>query len=120
MADPIQDPHERDAALEAVNDGIIGLHERYHGRKPGSARTQMLGDDMLACVMGDVYTDVEKTMIELQRQTLVHETRSAFQHAMERRFIKVVEKHTRRRVTEFMSTHHVGPDLEVEIFLLEN
>jgi hypothetical protein len=44
--------------------------------------TQMLGDDLLACMLGDVYTDVEKTMIELQRQAMVHETRSASQQAM--------------------------------------
>ena len=30
----------------------------------------MMGDDMLACLLGDVYTDVEKTMIELQRKAL--------------------------------------------------
>jgi uncharacterized protein YbcI len=108
-----------DDVLEAVNDAMIALHERYHGRKPVTARTQMLGDDMLACLLGDVYTDVEKTMIELQRQALVHETRSAFQHATERRFVRDVERLTGRRVSSFMSTHHVGPDLELELFVLE-
>lgn len=74
---------------------------------------------MLACLLGDVYTDVEKTMIELQRQALVHETRSAFQQAMERRFISAVERLTERRVARFISTHHVGPDLELELFVFE-
>jgi uncharacterized protein YbcI len=108
-----------DAALEAVTEAMVGLHERYHGRTPAKARSQMLGDDMLACLLGDVYTDVEKTMIELQRKAIVHETRSAFQHAMERRFIDVVERITRRSVARFISTHHVGPDIELEIFLLD-
>jgi uncharacterized protein YbcI len=54
--------------LEAVNEAMVALHERYHGRRPATARTQMMGDDMLACLLGDVYTDVEKTMIELQRR----------------------------------------------------
>ncbi|HEX5622171.1 MAG TPA: Na-translocating system protein MpsC family protein [Solirubrobacteraceae bacterium] len=102
-----------------MNDAMIALHERYHGRKPVTARTQMLGDDMLACLSGDVYTDVEKTMIELEREALVHETRSAFQRATERRFIRDVERLTGRRVSSFMSTHHVGPDLELELFVLE-
>ena len=108
-----------DEALAAVNAAMIAIHERYHGRKPASARTRMLGEDMLACLLGDVYTDVEKTMIELQRQALVHETRSTFQHAMERRFITDVERLTGRRVARFISTHHVGPDLELELFLFE-
>jgi hypothetical protein len=58
-------------------------------------------------------------MIELQRKALVQETRSTFQQAMEQRFIREVERITRRRVAQFISTHHVGPDLELELFLLE-
>ena len=69
--------------------------------------------------MGDVYTDIEKTMIELQRQALVHETRSAFQQAIEHRFVAAVERLTSRRVAQFISTHSVGPDLEIELFVLE-
>ena len=106
--------------LQAVTDALVALHERYHGRRPGSAQSQMMGDDMIACLLGSVYTDVEKTMIELQRQALVHETRSTFQQAMEQRFIADVEQLTGRRVAQFISTHHVGPDLEVELFLLES
>ena len=108
-----------DDVLESVNEAMIEIHERYHGRKPRSARTQMMGDDLLACLLADVYTDVEKTMIELQRQALVHQTRSAFQQTMEHRFIAQVERLTGRRVVRFISTHHVGPDLELELFVLE-
>jgi uncharacterized protein YbcI len=79
----------------------------------------MLGDDLLACLLGDIYTDVEKTMIELQRKAMVHETRSAFQQAMEQRFIEIVEEITSRKVARFISIHHVGPDLELELFMLE-
>ena len=106
-------------ALADVTDELVALHERYYGRRPATAHSQMLDDDMLACLLGEPYTDVEKTMIELQRSALVHETRSQFQQAMEGRFIKVVERITARRVERFFSTHHVGPDLELEIFLLE-
>ena len=109
-----------DEVLDAVNDAMVALHVRYHGRKPASARTLMLGEDMLACMLGDMYTDVEKTMIELQRQALVHETRTAFQQAMEHRFIAAVERLTGRRVARFISAHHVGPDLELELFLLDS
>jgi uncharacterized protein YbcI len=107
-------------ALEAVNDAMVALHARYHGREPASARTRMMGEDMLACLLGDVYTDVEKTMIELQRKAVVHETRSAFQQAMEQRFIAAVQGITGRRVARFISTHHVGPDLELELFIFEH
>ena len=108
-----------DAELEAVTEAMVAIHEHYHGRKPATARTQMMGDDLLACLLGDIYTDVEKTMIEMQRKAMVHETRSAFQKTMERRFINEVERATRRKVARFISTHHVGPDLELELFVLE-
>ena len=119
MTDPAGGIQPSEAELAAVTEELVALHERYHGRKPASARTQNMGDDMIACLLGDIYTNVEKTMIELQREAVVHETRSAFQHAMEQRFIEAVERITDRRVAKFISTHHVGPDLELEIFLLE-
>ena len=119
MADLGNEAWATDAQLEAVTEALVVLHERYHGRRPGSARTSLMADDMLVCMLGDVYTNVEQTMIEMQRKALVHETRSEFQRVMERRFIDAVERVTERRVEKFISTHHVGPDLELEIFLLE-
>jgi uncharacterized protein YbcI len=106
--------------LAAVTDAMVALHERYHHRAPVSAKTQMLGEDLLACVMGGVYTEVEKTMIELQRSTLVQETRSAFQRAMQQRFIDAVERLSGREVIAFISNSHVGPDMEIELFIFRN
>jgi uncharacterized protein YbcI len=111
-------PLTGDALLVAVTDAMIALHKRYHHRAPVSAKTMLLGDDLLACVLGGVYTDVEKTMIELQRSTIVQETRSAFQTAMQHKFISAVESLSGRDVLAFISNHHVGPDMEIEIFVL--
>jgi uncharacterized protein YbcI len=111
-------PLTGDALLAAVTPAIVALHQRYHHRDPMTAKTLLLGDDLLACVLGGVYTDVEQTMIELQRTALVHETRSVFHTAMQRRFIAVVERLSGRRVLAFISNHHVGPDLEIQLFLL--
>jgi uncharacterized protein YbcI len=111
-------PLTGDDMLEAVTDAMVALHERYHHRTPVTAKTRMLGDDLLVCVLGGVYTDVEKTMIELQRSTIVQETRSAFQTAMQRRFIDQVVRLTGRDVLAFISNHHIGPDIEVEVFML--
>jgi uncharacterized protein YbcI len=108
-----------DELLVAVTDAMVALHERYHHRKPVSAKTLLLGGDLLACVMGGVYTDVEKTMIEIQRTTIVQETRSAFQTAMQHKFIAAVELLSGRDVLAFISNQHVGPDMEIELFLLK-
>ena len=108
-----------DDLLAAVTDAMVGLHKRYFHRKPVTAKSMLMSDELLACVMGGVYTEVEKTLIELQRQTVVQETRSAFQSAMQDRFIGEVERLSGRRVLAFISNCHVGPDLEVELFVLD-
>ncbi len=97
---------------------MVALHERYYHRKPVTAKTRMLGDDLLVCVLGGVYTGVEKTMIELQRSTTVQETRSAFQIALQHKFIEHAERLSGRDVLAFISNHHVGPDIEIELFIL--
>ena len=117
MATP-DGPLQGQALLSAISDAMSGLHERHYQRPPGTSKTQMMGDDLLACVLGGVYTDVEKTLIELERDPVVRENRSAFQVAMEHRFIAAVERLSGRRVMHFISSHHIGPDLEVELFFL--
>jgi uncharacterized protein YbcI len=107
-----------EALLAAVTDAMVGFHERYYHRKPVSAKTMSLGADLLACVLSGVYTDVEKTMIEIQRGTIVQETRNEFQNAMQERFIESIETLSGRRVLAFISNHHVGPDVEIELFFL--
>jgi len=111
-------PLTGDPLLLAVTDAMVALHERYHHRAPVTAKTMLLGGDLLACVLGGVYTDVEKTMIELQHTTIVQETRSAFQNAMQHKFIAAVEDLSGRTVLAFISNHHVGPDMEIELFML--
>ena len=111
-------PLTGDALLVGVTDAMVALHQHYHHRKPVTAKTTLLGDDLLACIFGGVYTDVEKTMIELQRTTIVQETRNAFQNAMQHKFIDAIERLSGRDVLAFISNHHVGPDVEIELFLL--
>jgi len=57
-------------------------------------------------------------MIELQGAAIVHETRSVFQKAMKHRFVAAVERLSGRKVLTFMSEHHVGPDIEIGLFML--
>jgi uncharacterized protein YbcI len=116
---PAREPHlDGDELLAAVTEAMVEMHRRYYHRKPVTAKTRMLGDDLLACVLGGVYTDVEKTMIELERAPTVRDTRNAFQRAMQKKFIAEVERLSGRGVTAFISDSHVGPDIEIELFML--
>jgi uncharacterized protein YbcI len=111
-------PLRGEELLSAVTEAMVAFHLRYYHRTPVTAKTQMLGDDLLACVLGGVYTDVEKTMIELERAPNVKDTRSAFQDAMQHKFIDTVQRLSGRAVTLFVSDSHVGPDMEIELFML--
>ena len=112
-------PLSGDELLDAVTDAMVELHQRYHHRAPVTAKTMLLGGDLIACVLGGVYTTVEQTMIELQRSPIVQETRSAFQQAMQHKFIAAIELLSGRDVLAFISNHHVGPDIEIELFMLK-
>jgi uncharacterized protein YbcI len=113
-----QPPLTGDDLLLAVTEVMVAHHERYFHRAPATAKTSMLGDDLLACVLGGVYTDVEKTMIELQRGPAVQDTRSAFQAAMQDKFVDTIRRLSGREVVAFISNSHIGPDMEIELFFL--
>jgi len=78
-----------------------------------------MGADYIICFMEDIYTPVEKTLIEAGRFEAVQATRSAFQDTMRQRFSDAVEELSGRKVVGFLSQVHVDPDLSVETFILE-
>jgi uncharacterized protein YbcI len=112
-------PLSGQALLDAVTDAIVALHLGYYGRIPVTAETHLLGEDLLACTLGGIYTEVEKTMIELERAREVHATRQAFQAATRAKYVNVIQRLSGRTVLAFFSNYHVGPDLAVELFMLE-
>ena len=63
-------------------------------------------------------TSIKEFLIEIQKKTLVQETRNAFQNTMQDKFINTVERLSGRQVMAFFSDHHVGPDIEIELFIL--
>jgi uncharacterized protein YbcI len=111
-------PLSGDDLLVAVTEAMVALHERYYHRTPVTAKTLLLGDELLACVLEGVYTDVEKTMIELQHTAIVKQTRSAFHTATQHKFISAIQRLSGREVLTFISNHHVGPDIEIKLFML--
>jgi len=75
--------------------------------------------DYVVCFLEDIYTPVERTLIDAGRQEAVLETRQIFQQAMRANFVEIVEEATGRKVKAFMSQNHFEPDMAAEIFVLE-
>jgi uncharacterized protein YbcI len=105
--------------LAAVTNGIVGLFHEYYGRGPERAKSYLLDDRYLVCVLGDTMTTVERTLAPSDPD-LVRRVRLTFQEAMADSFIAVVEEVTGRRVLTYHSQLALDPDLGFEFFLLED
>lgn len=102
----------------AISSAITRLHREYYGRGATTTRTVMQRD-FVAVFMDDVYTPVERTLIDHGMHDSVRQTRHAFQMAMSDRFSGAVEEITGRKVIAFMSQVHFDPDMSLEAFVLE-
>lgn len=69
-----------------------------YDRATGGRGLAHLLDDLLVCVMEDVFTTVERTLIGVGEAEQVRATRQAFQDAMQQEFRSEVERVTGRRV----------------------
>ena len=85
------------ASLECLQEAVrilVAERQALHG-----------GDASQNCFLEDVYTQVERTLIEAGRFDTGRETRNAFQGG--------------RKMIRFLSQVHVNPDLSIETFILE-
>ena len=110
--------NDRGKQAAAVSNAIAGLHRTHYGRGPTRART-VTGSDYVICFLEEVYTPVERTLIEAGRFDTVRETRNAFQDTMREAFSAKVEQVVGRKVIGFLSQVHINPDLSIETFILE-
>jgi len=96
---------------------MVALHRENFGRGPAAARS-FITDEMAICVLTDVYTRVERTLIDAGRLEHVRETRQLHQRSQEAKYSEVAEAVLGRHVTAFISAVNSAPDIAIEIFLL--
>jgi uncharacterized protein YbcI len=104
--------------LASISTGLVQLHSRYYGKGPTKTKTHLV-DDTVICILRGGFTRVEQTLIAQGTPEPVYAMRRSFQKAMETEFTKIVEEATGRSVIAYMSQIHEGPDMAVEIFVLE-
>ena len=103
--------------LAAVTNGIVRLFADYYGRGPERAKTYLLEDRYVVCVLRDTMTTVERTLAPTDPD-LVRRVRLVFQEAMADSFIGVVEKAMGRPVLAYHSQLTFEPDMGFEYFML--
>jgi uncharacterized protein YbcI len=108
---------ERSRQATAVGNAITRLHRDRYGRGATTTRTVFQGNRIIA-FLEDIYTPLERTLIDAGDWEQVKATRQSFQMAMRGPFTEAVEAITGRKVIAFMSQVHLDPDMAAEIFVL--
>ena len=101
----------------AISNAIVRMHRDYYGRGATRART-VIQRNYVVTFLEDIYTPLERTLIDAGERDQVFTTRLAFQRAMEGKFSAAVEDIMGRKVIAFMSQVHFEPDMSAEIFVL--
>lgn len=108
----------RRSQAQAVSNAMTKMHRDSYGRGPNSVRTVMDHDHVI-CFLEDLYTPVERTLLDGGEVEAVRETRLAFQRTMKEPFVAAIEEITHRKVRAFLSQVSFDPDISVEVFVLE-
>ena len=108
----------RGQVAAAISNAIVGIHAKYYGKGPTRAKTYLV-DDTVICVMQDVFTTVEHTLIDAGKGEMVRDVRNTFQYALRREFQGAVRELTGRNPRAFLSQVDWDADVGVEVFVLE-
>jgi uncharacterized protein YbcI len=100
-----------------ISNGIVQLLAETYGRGPTKART-FIFDRFVFCVLEDLLTRSEQTMVANGRETLVREWRLAFNADMTDEFKNIVEQAVGSRPLAYHSQVVFDPPMGFEIFVL--
>jgi uncharacterized protein YbcI len=106
------------AISSAISRDIVRLHAKLYGRGPTKAKTY-LDEDFALCVLQEIFTPGERTLVDTGHSDQVQATRHAFQTAVEAQFVEAVETASGRTVKAFFSQIHIESDSAAELFLFE-
>jgi uncharacterized protein YbcI len=112
----LPDSPARGALVSQLSREIVQLHARLYGRGPTKARSYLHGDYAL-CVLEEVFTTAERTLIDVGSGEHVRDTRKRFQDAVKDEFVAVVERITGRSVRVVLSQVDVEANLALEFFI---
>src|ERR1700709_2102799 len=104
-------------ALTEISNTAVALHREHFGRGPGAAKTH-ISDNLVVCVLTDVFTPVERTLIEAGQEARVRETRAGHRAAPDGIYKGRMEAVLGRQVEAHLSSINVDPDVAVDVFVL--
>jgi uncharacterized protein YbcI len=107
----------RGRVLAELSNLVVALHREHFGRGPGAAKS-FASDGVVVCVLSDIYSPVEKTLIRAGQSAHVKQARALHAEALADVYKARVSEVLGRPVEVFLSSASVDPDVVVETFLL--
>lgn len=102
----------------AISASMVDLYARFYGHDRTTGTTY-INDNIVVCVLEDILSTAESTLISDGGSAQVIDGRVAFQEGMEDEFTAEIERLTGRHVTAFMSANQTTPGVACELFFLE-
>jgi uncharacterized protein YbcI len=114
-------PGDRGALPEltrAISAEIVALYTTVYGHDRTTATTY-INDNVVVCVLENILSERERTLVDDGACGEVIDGRVAFQTDSEDEFTAAVERLTRRRVVAFLSANQANRGVACELFFLD-
>lgn len=106
-------------ATQEISNAVVSLFRERFGRGPTKARTHIT-DDLVSCVLSEVMTTEDRSLVEAGRADLVEAKRSTIRDEVGGRLKQIVEKHVGGKVVAVLSDMDPTNDVTVITFVLAN
>jgi hypothetical protein len=111
--------HQAHSALNrAISDAMVELYATSYKHDRTTATTY-INDNIVVCVLENILTADEDTLIAEGAPGEVIDGRVAFQTDSEDEFTAMIEYLTHRQVTAFLSANQTMPGVACELFFLD-
>jgi len=115
---PDRGGRETDALTSGISAAIEALYATVYGHDRTTATTY-INDNVVVCLLENILTEHEDTLIDRGSGREVIDGRVAFQADTEDEFTAAVERLTHRRVVAFLSANQTTPGVACELFFLD-
>jgi uncharacterized protein YbcI len=102
-----------------ISRELVQLLKQRLGRGPTKARTY-LNEECVLVLLREGHTVSEQTLFEGGSARAVAQTRVDASEVLREPLIQIVEQHTKRKVSGFLSSSQQDPDLLDFVFVLES
>jgi uncharacterized protein YbcI len=107
------------SVLMAISNEMVRVYKERFGRGPTKTRTHWVGPDVIAVLLEDTLTPVERSLAAMGEHQRLRDLRTFFQYATVPQFCEPIERLTGRKVRAFISGIDTAVDgVSTEMFFL--